>query len=131
MTVGYATSNRSAVIRIPAYAKSPETKRFGVAHVLGSRDVVAALVGHLIAIVTGGVQAVVPVRLPGVCTIGQDGNRPFDQYPKNVSLRAVEYMKESGIADRMVIGPEFEFYLFDSARFEVSRSWSRRSRCRR
>ena len=55
-----------------------------------------------------------------VCTIGQDGNRPFDQYPKNVSLRAVEYMKESGIADRMVIGPEFEFYLFDSARFEVT-----------
>ena len=50
-----------------------------------------------------------------VCTIGQDGNRPFDQYPKNVSLRAVEYMKESGIADRMVIGPEFEFYLFDTA----------------
>ena len=28
VTVGYATSNRSAVIRIPAYAKSPETKRF-------------------------------------------------------------------------------------------------------
>ena len=44
--------------------------------------------------------------------------KPFDQYPKNVSLRAVEYMKESGIADRMIIGPEFEFYLLDSARFE-------------
>ena len=28
VTVGYATSNRSAVIRIPAYAKSPEAKRF-------------------------------------------------------------------------------------------------------
>ena len=28
VTVGYATSNRSAVIRIPAYAKTPETKRF-------------------------------------------------------------------------------------------------------
>lgn len=28
VTVGYATSNRSAVIRIPAYAKSPDTKRF-------------------------------------------------------------------------------------------------------
>ncbi len=54
-----------------------------------------------------------------VCTIGQGENKPFDQYPKNVSLRAVEYMKESGIADRMIIGPEFEFYLLDSARFEV------------
>ena len=28
VTIGYATSNRSAVIRIPAYAKSPESKRF-------------------------------------------------------------------------------------------------------
>lgn len=28
VTVGYATSNRSAVIRIPAYAKSPTAKRF-------------------------------------------------------------------------------------------------------
>ena len=36
-----------------------------------------------------------------VCTIGKGENKPFDQYPKNVSLRAVEYMKESGVADRM------------------------------
>ncbi len=28
VTVGYATSNRSAVIRIPAYAKAPKDKRF-------------------------------------------------------------------------------------------------------
>lgn len=28
VTIGYATSNRSAVVRIPAYAKTPETKRF-------------------------------------------------------------------------------------------------------
>ena len=28
VTVGYATSNRSAVIRIPAYAKNPEERRF-------------------------------------------------------------------------------------------------------
>lgn len=28
VTIGYATSNRSSVIRIPAYAKSPEQKRF-------------------------------------------------------------------------------------------------------
>jgi len=28
VTVGYATSNRSAVIRIPAYAKAPEKRRF-------------------------------------------------------------------------------------------------------
>ena len=30
VTVGYATSNRSAVIRIPAYAKSPKLRRFEI-----------------------------------------------------------------------------------------------------
>ena len=27
-TIGFATANRSAVIRVPAYAKAPEEKRF-------------------------------------------------------------------------------------------------------
>ena len=40
-------------------------------------------------------------------------NRPFDQYPRNVAIRALDYMKETGVADEMIIGPEFEFYLFD------------------
>ena len=39
-------------------------------------------------------------------------NRPFDQYPRNVAKRALDYMKETGIADKMVIGPEYEFYIF-------------------
>ncbi|MBR2987378.1 MAG: glutamine synthetase, partial [Clostridia bacterium] len=30
VTVGYATSNRSAVIRIPAYAKEPKERRFEI-----------------------------------------------------------------------------------------------------
>ena len=28
VTIGYAVSNRSAVVRIPAYAKAPDVKRF-------------------------------------------------------------------------------------------------------
>ena len=32
-------------------------------------------------------------------------NRPFDQYPRNVAIRALEYMEEQGVADKMVIGP--------------------------
>lgn len=46
-------------------------------------------------------------------------NRPFDQYPRNVAIRALEYMKETGIADQMVIGPEYEFYLFDEVRYNT------------
>jgi len=46
-------------------------------------------------------------------------NRPFNQYPRNVAIRALEYMKETGTADRMIIGPEYEFYIFDSVRYST------------
>lgn len=49
----------------------------------------------------------------------KEANRPFDQYPRNVARAAVDYMKKEGIADEMLIGPEFEFYIFDHASFEV------------
>ena len=54
-----------------------------------------------------------------VCVIGEN-NEPFDQYPRNVALSAVQYMKDTGIADRMLIGPEFEFHLFDHVSYTVS-----------
>ena len=54
-----------------------------------------------------------------VCIIDLPKNRPFDQYPRNVAIRALEYMKETGVADEMVIGPEYEFYLFDSVRYNT------------
>ena len=52
-----------------------------------------------------------------VMIIDRPQNRPFDQYPRNVARRSVEYMKETGIADEMIIGPEFEFYVFDGVQF--------------
>jgi len=54
-----------------------------------------------------------------VRVIDLPNNRPFDQYPRNVAIRALEYMKEQKIADRMVIGPEYEFYLFDEVRYNT------------
>lgn len=54
-----------------------------------------------------------------VCVINEK-NEPFDQYPRNVALRAVEYMKQEGIADRMIIGPEFEFHLLDHVSYSVT-----------
>jgi len=47
-------------------------------------------------------------------------NKPFDQYPRNVAIRALEYMKEQGIADQMIIGPEYEFYVFDDVRYTTN-----------
>ena len=47
-------------------------------------------------------------------------NRPLAQYPRNIVLAAEKYMRDSGVADTMLILPEFEFYLFDQAGWEVS-----------
>ncbi|MCR5134305.1 MAG: type I glutamate--ammonia ligase [Clostridiales bacterium] len=47
-------------------------------------------------------------------------NRPFDQYPRNVAIRALEYMEELGVADKMLIGPEYEFSIFDSVRYKTA-----------
>ena len=46
-------------------------------------------------------------------------NRPLAQYPRNIVLAAEKYMCDSGIADTMLILPEFEFYLFDQVGWEV------------
>ncbi len=47
-------------------------------------------------------------------------NRPLAQYPRNIIRAAVEHMKASGVADEMLILPEFEFYLFDDVSWGVS-----------
>ena len=46
-------------------------------------------------------------------------NRPLDQYPRNIVLAAEQYMKDSGIADTMLILPEFEFHIFDQVGWSV------------
>ena len=52
--------------------------------------------------------------------IDSPNNRPLPQYPRNIVLAAEKYLKDSGIADTMLILPEFEFYLFDQAGWKVS-----------
>ena len=51
--------------------------------------------------------------------IDHPNNRPLDQYPRNIVLAAEQYMKDSGIADTMLILPEFEFHMFDQAGWSV------------
>jgi len=53
-----------------------------------------------------------------VYVIHPDKHVPFDQYPRNVALRAEEYLRESKIADSMIIGPEFEFHVLDHVSYE-------------
>ena len=46
-------------------------------------------------------------------------NRRFDQDPRNVAIHAEEYLRSTGIADEMIIGPEFEFHVFDHVSYSV------------
>ena len=47
-------------------------------------------------------------------------NRRFDQDPRNVAFNAEEYLRSTGIADEMIIGPEFEFHVFDHVSYFVN-----------
>ena len=57
-----------------------------------------------------------------VFVIGREKPYRFDQDPRTVANKAEEYMKNTGIADVMKIGPEFEFYVFDNVRYEVKQN---------
>ncbi|MBR5508227.1 MAG: type I glutamate--ammonia ligase [Clostridia bacterium] len=52
--------------------------------------------------------------------IDYPNNRPLPQYPRNIVKAATQFMKDSGVADTMLILPEFEFYLFDNVAWDVS-----------
>lgn len=54
-----------------------------------------------------------------VCIIGKDSNVPFGQYPKNIVIAAEKYMRDIGVADKIIIGPEFEFHVFDKVKYKV------------
>ena len=54
-----------------------------------------------------------------VMIIDYPNNRPLPQYPRNIVQAAIQYMKDTGIADTMLILPEFEFYLLDAAGWKL------------
>lgn len=55
-----------------------------------------------------------------VFVIAQPENYRFDQDPRTIALKAEEYMKSTGIADEMKLGPEYEFHVFDHVSYECS-----------
>lgn len=52
-------------------------------------------------------------------TLGKREGR-FSGDPRFIAEKAEKYMSELGIADEYVIGPEFEFYIFDHINYEVT-----------
>ena len=51
-------------------------------------------------------------------TLEADTHQVFTNDPRNIAIRSEAYMRLSGIADRSLWGPEFEFYIFDNVAFD-------------
>jgi glutamine synthetase len=46
-------------------------------------------------------------------TVTADTKEPFASDPRMIARRAVQYMRDTGIADEAWMGPEFEFHVFE------------------
>lgn len=51
-------------------------------------------------------------------TLEADTHQIFANDPRNIAIRAEAYLRSTGIADRSLWGPEFEFYIFDNVAYE-------------
>ncbi|WP_019630913.1 type I glutamate--ammonia ligase [Actinomadura atramentaria] len=47
---------------------------------------------------------------------------PYSRDPRNVARKAQDYVRGTGIADTVFVGPEAEFYIFDDVRFETKQN---------
>src|SRR5688572_10454057 len=44
--------------------------------------------------------------------------KPYSRDPRYIARKVEEYVKKTGLADTIYIGPELEFFFFDSVRFD-------------
>ena len=54
-----------------------------------------------------------------ICDVYEPATKErYSRCPRNIVLKATEYLKSTGIADTAYFGPEAEFFVFDDVRFD-------------
>jgi len=65
------------------------------------------------------------IELPTISMIGDiyritdEGYVRFESDPRNVADKAEQFLKDAGISDQCMFGPEFEFYVLDNVEFRT------------
>ena len=65
------------------------------------------------------------IELPTISMIGDiyritdEGYVRFESDPRNVADKAEQFLKDTGISDKCLFGPEFEFYVLDNVEFRT------------
>ncbi len=113
-------------VTIPAYSFSEETMEKGIGFDASNYGYAVVEKSDMVFIPDPDTAAIDPFcEVPTLTMSGNamiidsPANRPLAQYPRNIVLAAEQYMRDSGVADTMLILPEFEFYLFDQVGWEV------------
>ena len=114
-------------VTIPAYSFSEEIMKTGIGFDASNYGYAVVEKSDMVFIPDPDTAMIDPFCETPTLTMSGDAmiidtpnNRPLAQYPRNIVKAAEAYMRESGIADTMLILPEFEFYLFDDVVWKVA-----------
>ncbi len=114
-------------VTIPAYSFSEETMTNGIGFDASNYGYAVVEKSDMVFIPDPDTAMIDPFcEIPTLTMSGNamiidtPNNRPLAQYPRNIVKAAEAYMRDSGIADTMLILPEFEFYLFDEVNWKVA-----------
>jgi glutamine synthetase len=110
-------------LTIPASQFKPALMREGIGFdgsAVGLKSVKAGDMVLLPDLATGAIDPFWDApTLSFTCSTHETGTLAvFPNDPRNIARRAEEYLRETGIADQSLWGPEFEFYVFDQVAFD-------------
>ncbi|MGN7469494.1 type I glutamate--ammonia ligase [Brevibacillus sp. SAFN-007a] len=116
-------------VTIPAYAVDEGTFRNGVAFdgssLIGYKSIEESDMVAMPDPSTAFLDPFVEAKTMNIlCNIVNPDNTPYTRDPRSIALKAEAYLQQTGLATAAYFGPEAEFFLFDSVRYDSGPSGS-------